>query len=403
MLGVAADLAYNNEMIKYKRYLNLELPKGQSAFLWGARKTGKSTYLETHFPDATYYDFLKTDTLISLTNEPHLLREQVLSMEEAELEQPIILDEIQKVPMVLNEVHWLIEHTDAYFILCGSSARKLKRGAANMLGGRAWRYKFYPLVYPEIPDFDLLHALNNGLIPAHYAVEDATKALDAYVKDYLREEIQEEGVTQNLPAFSKFLEALSFSHGQQIKYANIARDCAVSANTVKSYFQILIDTLIGYNVYPFAKKVGRDIITATPKFYMFDLGIVNHLSSRNVTVLKGTAAGDAFEHYIFMELMAYRELNEKRYEINYWRTKSGLEVDFILGNGRIAIEVKIANNVAKQHIKGLIEFSKDYQPEKSIVVSLDPRRRKLVQDDGTDIVIMPWQEFLEKLWAHEII
>lgn len=390
-------------MSDYKRYLKLELPKGQSAFLWGARKTGKSTYLETHFPKSTYYDFLKTDTLITFSNQPHLLREQILALDPVDLQYPIILDEIQKVPVLLNEVHWLIEHTEAYFILCGSSARKLKRGAANMLGGRAWRYTFYPLVYPEIPDFDLLRALNNGLIPSHYAIENATRSLEAYVKDYLREEIQEEGVTQNLPAFSRFLEAVAFSHGQQISYANIARDCAVSANTVKSYFQILIDTLLGYDIYPFSKKMGRDIITSMPKFYLFDVGVVNYLAARSINALKGSAAGDAFEHYILMELIAYKELNKKRFDINYWRTKTGLEVDFVLDKGRIAIEAKISNLVAKENLKGLMAFSKDYSPEKAIVVSLDTARRKIIHDEGTDIVIMPWREFLEKLWAHEII
>ncbi len=383
--------------------MKLELPVGQSAFLWGARKTGKSTYLRTKYPTSKYYDFLKTDLLMTFTREPYLLREQILALTPEELKTPIILDEVQKVPLILNEVQWLIENTDAYFILCGSSARKLKRGAANLLGGRAWRFTFYPLIYPEIPDFDLLHALRNGLIPSHYSKESAVRDLNAYIKDYLKEEIQDEGLTRNLPAFARFLDSLAFTHGQQVNHSNIARDCGVNASTVKAYFQILIDTLIGYEIYPYSKKIGRDIITKTPKFYLFDVGIVNSLASRELTVLKGAVSGEAFEHYIFMELIAYKELNEMSYAIQYWRTKTGLEVDFILGDGDVAIEIKISDQIKSYQIKGLIAFSKEHRPKHAIVVSLDPNKRKIVVDDGTDILVLPWQEFLQMLWNKSII
>ncbi len=387
----------------YQRYLRLDLPPGQSAFLWGARKTGKSTFLKQHFPGSKSYAFLRTDTLMQLTQAPDLLREQVLAFNDATLAQPIILDEVQKVPILLNEVHWLIENTEAYFILCGSSARKLKRGAANLLGGRAWEFSFYPLTYTEIPNFDLQHALTNGLIPAHYAKESAERDLRAYVTNYLKEEIQDEGLTRNLPAFARFLDAVAYSHGQQINHSNIARDCGVNASTVKAYFQILVDTLIGYEVYPYAKKVGRDIITAMPKFYLFDVGVVNYLANRNITALKGIPAGDAFEHYLFMELVAFKELNEINIEIKYWRTKTGLEVDFILGRGEIAIEVKISNSVKTDKLKGLVAFSQEHKPKHAIVVSLDPDRRKIKVEGGTDIIIMPYQEFLETLWAKKIL
>ena len=387
----------------YNRYLKMNLPKGQSCFLWGARKTGKSTYLKTHFPNAKVYDFLKTDVLMTLTQAPHLLREQVLALNEQQVAQPIILDEIQKIPILLNEVHWLIENTSAYFILCGSSACKLRRGAANLLGGRAWRYMFYPLTYVEIPDFDLLHALNNGLIPSHYSKASATKDIDAYIQVYLKEEIQDEGLVRNLRVFSHFLDALAYSHGQQINYTNIARDVGINATTVKAYFQILEDTLIGYQIYPYRKKVGRDIITATPKFYLFDVGIVNGLSARQIPALKGNAAGDAFEHYILMELISYRELNDLKFEICYWRSKTGLEVDFVLGHGEIAIEVKISKQVEKQHLKGLIAFSQDYRPKHAIVVSLDTAPRKIQIENTAGILILPWEVFLRRLWNKEFI
>lgn len=386
-----------------QRYLKLAIPKGQSIFLWGARKTGKSTYLKMSFPKAKYIDFLKSDILFHYLNAPHKLREEVEAMSNKELEQPIILDEIQKIPILLDEIHWLIENTSAYFILCGSSARKLKRGAANMLGGRAWRFNFYPLTYIEIPKFNLLHALQNGLIPAHYQKASAKRELKAYVMDYLKEEIQAEGLVRNLPAFSRFLEALAYTHGQQVVYSNIASDCGVHASTVKEYFQILIDTLIGYEVLPYRKKVGRDIITATPKFYLFDTGVVNALANRQITELKGAQAGEAFEHYMFMELMAYRELNELEYKICYWRTQKGLEVDFILGHGDVAIEIKISKNVEGQDVKGLIAFCEEHKPRFAFVVCQAPNKRKITVLEGTDIIIMPWREFLDTLWAGKII
>lgn len=384
------------------RYLNLSLPVGQSAFLWGARKTGKSTYLKRCYPSAKYYDFLKSDSLMRYTQEPYLFREEVLALDEEDLQQPIILDEIQKVPRLLDEVHWLIENTSAYFILCGSSARKLKRGAANLLGGRAWRFTFYPLVFQEIPDFNLLHALNNGLIPAHYVKSSAKRELKAYVQDYLKEEIQAEGLVRNLPAFARFLDAVGYTHGEQVVHTNIARDCGVHASTVKEYFQILVDTLIGYELLPYAKKVGRDIITATPKFYLFDVGVANALAGRGVTALKGSDAGRSFEHYIFMELMAYRELNELDYKIRYWRTQKGLEVDFVLGQGAVAIEVKINRQVARQDVKGLVAFSQEHKPKRALVVSQDLSKRRLLVEGGTDILVLPWKDFLSLLWAGEI-
>jgi predicted AAA+ superfamily ATPase len=386
----------------YKRYLQLKLPVGQSAFLWGARKTGKSTYLKQHYPDAQYFDLLLTENLIDYSQKPYLFRERVLALDAAELEKPIIVDEVQKVPLLLNEIHWLIENSSAYFILCGSSARKLKRGAANLLGGRAWRYTFYPLVYPEIPEFDLLRVLNNGLIPAHYAQQDPSRDLKAYVQDYLKEEIQAEGLTRSLPAFSRFLDALAFSHGQLVNHSNIARDCGVHASTVKAYFQILIDTLLGYEIFPFAKRLGRDLISATPKFYLFDIGIVNAITKRRIAELKGVDAGEAFEHYIFLELMAYQALHELDFEIQYWRTKTGLEVDFVVNRGAVAIEVKISDRVRKSDIKGLQAFSVDYKPNKAIVVSNDPLPRKLQVEGGIDILILPWRQFLDRLWSGDI-
>ena len=382
----------------FKRLLQLILPNHKSAFLWGARQTGKSTYLKNHFPAAHCYDLLKSDLQLRLEKNPHHLREEILALTPAKLKNPIIIDEIQKVPALLNEVHWLIENTEAQFILCGSSARKLKRLGTNLLGGRALRYEFYPLTYAEIPEFNLLRALNNGLIPSHYQSDHATLLLEAYITDYLTFEIREEGLVRNLPDFSRFLDSVTFNNGQMLNYTNIARDCGVSAKTVESYYQILIDTLIGYFLPPFHKKIKRDIISKTPKFYLFDVGVVNYLSKRQITELRGIVAGSAFEHYILMELIAYKGLYKKRYEITYWRTKTGLEVDFILGDAEIAIEVKISHSVHKEDLNGLIAFCEEHQPKKAIVVSTDAAPRLLKINDAITIDILPWNHFLKALW-----
>lgn len=386
----------NSGFSPFKRLLKMDLPARQSAFLWGARKTGKSFYLAEHFPAAIRYDFLKTNLFTRYSKEPYRFREEVLMFDTP---QTIVVDEVQKTPSLLDEIHWLIENTPHQFILCGSSARKLKRTGANLLAGRAWRYEFFPLVYPEIPQFDLLTALQNGLIPSHYHLDRAGRALDSYISAYLKEEIHTESLVRNLPAFARFLDATAFSHGELINYSNIARDCGVDSKTVKEYYQILVDTLLGAYLPPYRKKMGRDIISSTPKFYLFDVGVAGRLCKRHLLELKGVAAGQAFEHYIFMELRAYRSLMEKEFDLSFWRSRKGLEVDFILGDAELAIEVKIGDSVKKGDLKGLCTFIEEHQPRRAIVVSLDPAPRKL--ENG--IEIWPYRVFLEALWAGHLI
>lgn len=381
-----------------KRLLNIQLPESQSAFLWGARKTGKSTYLRDHFPHSIYIDLLKTDNLTRYMAAPHLLREELLSATAKETQYPIIIDEVQKVPMLLNEVHWLIENKKLGFILCGSSARKLKRGAANLLGGRAWRFNFYPLVYKEISNFDLLRAFNHGLLPTNYLTEQPGRMLRAYVNDYLREEIQAEGLVRNLPGFARFIDLVGYTNGCMLNYTNIARDCAIDAKTVKEYYQILEDTLIGYFIYPFHKKIKRDLIQSIPKFYLFDVGVANYLQHKKITALKGEEAGKAFEHFILMELVAFFGLNERDISIHYWRSKSGLEVDFVINNGEVAIEVKLSQSPTLSDVKGLQAFCEDYQPKHALVVCLAPRKRTLANIGKTAIEVLPWELFLNELW-----
>jgi predicted AAA+ superfamily ATPase len=381
-----------------RRLLDIRLPAKQSAFLWGARKTGKSTLLCQAFPDSIVYDFLKSDLTIAFLKRPALLREQLEVRPAPELAHPIILDEVQKVPPLLDEVHWLIENRGLRFVLCGSSARKLKRGRANLLGGRAWRYELFPLVSAELENLDLLQALNRGLVPAHYLSDHYRKSLDAYVTDYLKEEVFDEGLTRNLPAFSRFFEAMGYGHGELTNYANIARDCGADAKTVKEYYQILCDTLLGRLVLPYKKRQERQVIGKAPKFYLFDVGVAGAVVKRSIPEARGEAFGRAFEHFIFMELAAYASYSELHYDIDFWRTKSGLEVDFILGAGQVAVEVKGASRVGSSDLRPLAAFIAEHKPRLALVVCNEAAERVV---DG--IRIVPWRSFLSALWAGEIV
>jgi len=384
----------------FKRMLNIKLPPRQSAFLWGARKTGKSTYLKTHFPRSIVFDFLKTDLYFKVSKNPAHLRELILAKDKALFKYPIILDEVQKVPQVLDEVHWLIENRGLRFILCGSSARKLKRGQANLLGGRAWRYEMLPLTTAEINDFDLLRALNHGLIPLHYLQnkEEVKMSLTAYVQDYLKEEVFAEGLVRKMPAFSRFFDAVGYTHGELTNYSDIARDCGIDSKTVKEYYQILIDTLLAVRIKPFKKRQSRQVITKAVKYYLFDVGVAGYLCKRNIAEAKGSEFGRAFEHFILMEIMAYRSYRRHDFSINFWRTKSGLEVDFIIADAEIAIEVKGTDNVDVRDLRGLKTFLETYTPKRVIVVSNEKEKRIHGR-----IEIMPWREFLHDLWGDKIL
>jgi len=367
-------------------------------FLWGARKTGKSTYLKEKFPDSLVFDFLKSDLFIEFSKNPSLLREQLLAQSEAVLRHPVILDEVQKIPQILDEVHWLIENKGLQFILCGSSARKLKRGQANLLGGRAWRYEMFPLTTIETGSVDLLRALNHGLIPAHYLQNNYKRSLKAYVRDYLKEEVFNEGLTRNIPAFSRFFDAMGYSQGELTNYSNIARECGVDSKTVKEYYQILIDTLLGRMVEPFKRRKNRQTISKASKFYLFDVGVAGAITNREIHEEKGELFGKAFEHFILMQIAAHSSYNELDYEINFWRTKSGMEVDFILGKGEIAIEVKGSSRVDNRDLKSLSAFIEEYSPRKAFVVCNEKAKRVHGQ-----ITVIPWRMFLDDLWEGKVI
>ena len=324
------------------RYLELALPKGQSCFLWGARKTGKSTFLKEKYPNAIYIDLLQADVFQGYLKEPERIRHEVIDFEDPTI---IIIDEIQKVPALLDEVHGLIESKkNLQFILCGSSSRKLKYSGANLLGGRAWRYQFVPFCYPELKELDWEKIFNRGLIPEHYFSNHADKHIAAYVYDYLLTEVHYEANLRKRDTFAKFIDILGFSQGEVISFSNIARDCGIDHKTARTYFEILEDMYIGYFVHPYRKVSKRQTLQSMPKFYLFDTGVASYLKRYHFQELRGEEAGRAFEHYIFLELMAYKLLNGKREEITYWRTKEGYEVDFVIENW--AIEVKISKVLA---------------------------------------------------------
>ena len=366
----------------------------ESAFLWGARQTGKSTLLKHLYPDSPYFDLLLHAEYARFVRDPSLLQ-QILLADPPKM--PVIIDEIQRIPALLNEVHWLIVNHNIQFILSGSSPRKILHACGNLLGGRALRYELYPLIYPEIPDFDLPKALNNGLLPRHYMASNAKKMHAAYIGSYLHDEILTEARIRNMDAFTRFLEAAAFSNGEMVNFSNIAADCGVSAPTVRNYFQILEDTLTGRFIQSYQKKPKRRVITA-PKFYFFDLGIANYLLKRSNIEQGSEAFGKAFEHFIYQEICAHSSYSDLNYAISYWRTASGLEVDFILGDHEVAVEVKATQMANPRHASGLLRFSEEYHVKHKILVTNDPYPRKM-----GEVMILPYTVFLEKLWAGEFV
>ena len=378
----------------YIRKQKFQDANNESLFLWGARQTGKSTLLKAQYPDSIYFDLLLSDVYGNLLRNPALLRETILAGNPSSL---VVIDEIQRIPSLLNEVHWLITNHNIRFILSGSSPRKILRSGANLLGGRALRYELYPLIYKEIPDFDLLRALNHGLLPRHYLSKNPKKLNSAYVGSYLHDEIMAEAKIRNIASFSRFLEAASFSNGEIVNYTNIATECGVSSPSIKEYFQILEDTLIGRFLLSYQKRPKRRVVRA-PKFYFFDVGIANFLAKRYFIEPETEAFGKAFEHFIYHEIFVHSKYSGLEYPISYWRTTSQIEIDFVLGENEVGIEVKASKLANKHHLRGLKHFSEEYQVKKLILISNDPLPRKV-----GNIFIMPWKVFLEKLWSGEII
>lgn len=381
----------NNKFIK--RILQIKLPPDRSAFLWGPRKTGKTTLLKQQFPNACWIDLLNYDTFQALSQKPNTLRQIV----EAQNSKTIIIDEIQKVPVLMDEIHWLIENRGFQFVLSGSSARKFRRGTFNLLGGRAWRFELYPLVTKELHQVNLDKALLYGLLPSHYLSHNSGMDLKSYVHDYLKEEIQAEALTRNLPAFSRFLLTAAITNGRLLNYSNAAREAGVSVKTIREYYQILEDTLIGRQLLPWRKSKKRRLIE-TSKFFFFDTGIASSLLNRKQLTPGTIEYGRAFEHFILEECWAYSHYSRLDFPIAFWRTASGSEVDIILGEGESAIEVKSCDK-DNYKIKGLHLFNEEYKCKKSLIISREPMPRKIT----SKITALPWRNFCAMLWGGELI
>ena len=340
----------------YKRLLAVESQPSRSFFLWGARQTGKSSLLKAAFPGALFIDLLHTDQYAKYKKQPHLLRWELSSPQFKK--RLVIIDEIQKAPELLNEVHWLIENKGLVFGLCGSSAAKLKNSAVNLLGGRADRFELFGFVSAELKsDFSLTDRLNRGFLPGLFAAKTPRRALKSYCDDYLKEEIAYEGLARSFSSFHDFLEAAALSDTEPVSFASIARDCGVSAVTAKNYFCLLRDTLTGSFLPVYRKKPKRRTASA-PKFYFSDAGVVNHFAKRHNLLPGGALFGKAFENWIHHELRAYLSYKEIYHRLSYWRLAGGLEVDFIVGDMEAAIEAKASKTVSSHDLRGLRELKK---------------------------------------------
>lgn len=364
-----------------------------SIFLFGARQTGKSTILRQQFPDAIFFDLLDSSVRSRLQRHPELLYETLRDKAEGTL---VIVDEIPEVPELLNEVHRLISERGLLFILCGSSARKLKRKGHNTLGGRAFPVYLHPLVSAEVPDFDIDRAVTFGMIPPHYLATSPWRRLAAYIDVYLKEEIKKEALVRNIGAFQRFLEVAALTDGEMVNYNNIAQECGVSATTASAYFDILEDTLVGYRLPAYTKAKQRRLVQAQ-RFYYFDVGVVNYLLHRQ-TLTRGTPEyGHAFEHLVVQELMAYVHYRHLDETLSYWRTYSGVEIDLIIGDCRVAIEIKSAEEIQSRHLKNMRMFGEEHPQSRKIVVSLDVFSRTI-----GDIECLYVGDFLKMLWTEGV-
>ena len=378
----------------YHRIFDIENRLDEAMFLFGGRQTGKSTLLKERFPKAVYIDLLKSDVRNRFKQHPEEFRESLLRYPPETL---VIVDEIQKVPDLLDEVHWLMVEKGLWFILSGSSARKIKKSGANNLGGRAIPETLFPLVSAEIPDFDLERAVQNGMIPRHYMVANARNRMRAYIDLYLKEEIIEEALVQNVDDFVRFMEVAAIMDGEILNYENVASDCEVSANTVKAYYKILVDTLLGFEV-PAYRKVIKRKLYKSPRFYYFDVGVANHLTKRYHLAPKTPEYGHAFEHLIMQEIVAYLGYTNSDEELTYWHTYENLEVDAVIGDARVAIEIKSKEHIDHDDKKGVTEFAKEHPDTRQIIVSRDRISRR-----SGDVDLYYVTDFFKALWAGEII
>ncbi|MCK4325193.1 ATP-binding protein [bacterium] len=368
----------------------IRAPESKSFFLFGPRGTGKTTWVKYSFPKAIYLDLLEAEIFNDLLANPQRLEDFIPK----DFKDWVIIDEVQRIPELLNEVHRLIEKYRYKFILTGSSGRKLRRKGPNLLGGRALTYSLHPLTAAELgKDFNLSHSLKYGHLPCAYTESNPKGYLESYVRTYLEEEVRQEGVTRNLAAFSRFLEAASFSQGSTLNISSVARECAIERKVVENYFTILEDLLIAYRLPVFTKKAKRRLV-AHPKFYFFDVGVYRTLRPMGPLDMPEQVEGAAFETLFFQELKAINDALNLGYTISYWRTSNHMEVDFVLyGNrGIMAFEVKRTGRVSRPALSGLTSFLKDYPMARAYFVYGGERRLR-----RDDIEIVPIKDILKEI------
>lgn len=364
----------------------IDILNKKSCFLWGARQTGKSTLIHHTLQGHPLYNLLDSRTLLRLSQAPERLGEEIGNAKIA------IIDEIQMLPELLNEVHRLIEERGTHFLLTGSSARKLRRGGANLLGGRARTRVLHPLTSRELGNrFNLLHALDAGLLPSIYFSDAPYEDLAAYAGDYLKQEIAAEGATRNMPAFSRFMEVAALCNGQQINFTEIANDAQVPRTTIHEYFQILLDTLIAFELPAWQKTRTRKAIS-TSKFYFFDVGVARILQHRKGLQARSPEFGDAFEAHMHHEIRAFLDYSGTG-GLAYWRSTAQHEVDFVVMD-QLAVEVKAKATVTAQDMKGLKALKEENLLKHYVLVCLEEKPRA---HDG--IHVLPWKMFLDQLWA----
>jgi len=379
-------------MIKRFYSLRDELEDG-SVFLFGARQTGKSIYLGQQFPDCITYDLLDSDLKLRLSARPALLYEMLQDKADGAI---VVIDEIPEIPELLNEVHRLIQHKGMRFVLTGSSARKLKRRGNNTLGGRAVPCYFFPFVSAELPDLNLNKALLYGLLPPHYLAKKPSRLLAGYVDVYLKEEIKEESLVRNLTDFQRFLTIAALTSSEIVNYTNIATDCGVSTKTAQSYFNILVDTLIGYML-PSYTKVNKRKVIQSPKFYFFDVGVYNYLMHRTALAPGTPEYGHAFEHFVLQEMRAYIGYRHRVEKLSYWHTYNGKEIDVVVGDAVLGIEIKSTAEILPKHYAAFKEYKEEFPESRCMIVSMDPLTRR-----SGDIEIMYIFDFLRMMWADEL-
>lgn len=381
--------------MRFTRLLDMRaLVAHKSFFLFGPRSTGKTTLLRDQFAPEAIINLLRAAEYFPLAQNPSTLADRVREIRRTH--PVVIIDEIQKLPVLLDEVHHLVEAESVTFVLTGSSGRKLKRGGVNLLAGRAWQAQLFPLVSAEIAEFDLDRYLLFGGLPQVYPSELPREELDAYINTYLREEILEEGAIRDLSAFSRFLSVTASVNAEQLNFSNVANDTGISASSVRAWFEILNDTFLGFLLEPWRGGLKRKT-SATAKFYLFDVGVANFLKGITALDRGSDGFGRAFEHWVAMELRAYLSYRRIKRPLTFWRTYTGIEVDFVI-DGLCAIETKATARVSGKHLRGLRGFADEAPGVPRILVSLDENDR--TTEDG--IRLLHWRRFVELLWSDEL-